>query len=110
MNVKVKNVVVPSSEKTLLFKKQKQCPIAQDNPLISQQSTVFFSATCSKRSTEHKRTHNNIFVYLCFAGVDVNLPWLDSEGHTRGNMRKSRSVLTVSPNNVSHHVPVRSHY
>lgn len=42
-------------------------------------------------------------VYSCVAGVDVNLPWLDSVGETPGSMRKSRSVLTVSPNNVSHH-------
>lgn len=35
----------------------------------------------------------------------MKVPWLDSEGDTRGNMRKSRSVLTVSPNNVSHISP-----
>lgn len=39
----------------------------------------------------------------------MKLPQVDSEGDTRGNMRKSRSVLTVSPNNVSQHDPSVSH-
>lgn len=42
---------------------------------------------------------------LSFPGLHVKLLCLDSTRDTYGKMRKSRSVLTVSPNNVSRHVP-----
>lgn len=56
-----------------------------------------------RRSLNTNGHIQKLFVFSCVAGVDVNLPWLDSVGGTPGSMRKSRSVLTVSPNNVSHH-------
>lgn len=64
--------------------------------------TKNFSVPESKMSLKNRL--NCIFV-VCRCGC-VYQPWLDRVGE-EGNMRKSRSVLTVSPNNVSRPAPFR---
>lgn len=44
-------------------------------------------------------------VFLCSAGVDVCISRDWTEWEKKKKMRKSRSVLTVSPNNVSRAAP-----
>lgn len=69
----------------------------------SQRYRVQYFCICTSR--RFSQNCSDWIVFSCSAAVDVCVSpdWTEGE---EGKMRKSRSVLTVSPNNVSHPAPL----